>query len=295
MRIASLLPSATEIVCALGLEDSLVAVTHECDYPASVRGKPIVTKSVLASGSASADIDRHIRELVHQGSGIYRLDADRLAALRPDLILTQELCEVCAVSYPIVERAARRLDAPTQLVSLEPESLLDVFEHIRLVGHLTSREARAEQVVAGLEQRLAAVQDRIVGRPVRRVVTLEWVAPPFNSGHWTPGLVEQAGGRDPLGSAGRPARAIEWQDVIDARPEVVVFSACGFSLDRSMAELRAVKEPLDRLPAEIWVVDGNAFFSRPGPRLVDSVEIMAGMLHPDAIESPVPSKARRLR
>ena len=177
MRIASLLPSATEIVCALGLEDSLVAVTHECDYPASVRDKPIVTRSVLPGDSASADIDRHIRELLHQGSGIYRLDADRLTALRPDLILTQELCEVCAVSYPIVERAARLSDAQPHLVSLEPESLADVFDHIRLIGRLTSREVRAEQVVAGLEHRLAAVQHRIAGRPVQRVVLLEWVAP----------------------------------------------------------------------------------------------------------------------
>src|SRR5438128_1816433 len=168
------------MVCALGLEEELVAVTHECDHPPAARGKPVVTASVLEAGLDSAEIDRHIRALVHAGSSVYRLDADRLAALRPDLILTQELCEVCAVSYPIVERAARRLDAPTQLVSLEPESLLDVFEHVRLVGHLTSREARAEEVVAGLEHRLAAVQDRIAGRPVRRVVTLEWVAPPFN-------------------------------------------------------------------------------------------------------------------
>ena len=205
MRIASLLPSATEIVCALGLEHDLVGVTHECDYPASVRAKPVLTRSVLAPDASGVEVDRHIRELVHQGSSIYALDADRLSRLAPDLILTQELCEVCAVSYPIVERAARRLDAPTQLVSLEPESLLDVFEHVRLVGHLTSREARAEEVVAGLEHRLAAVQDRIAGRPVRRVVTLEWVAPPFNCGHWTPGLIAQAGGRDPLGSEGRPA------------------------------------------------------------------------------------------
>jgi iron complex transport system substrate-binding protein len=295
MRIASLLPSATEIVCALGLEDSLVAVTHECDYPESVKGKPVVTRSVLPGDGASADIDRHIRELVHQGSGIYRLDADRLAALQPDLILTQELCEVCAVSYPVVERAARRnLDA-TQLVSLEPESLRDVLDHIRLVGQLTSRVARAEEVVAGLDRRLAVVRDRIAGRPVRRVVTLEWVAPPFNSGHWTPELIEQAGGRDALGSAGRPAHAIQWQDVIDARPEVVVISACGFSLERSMEELRSARAPLDRLQGEIWVVDGNAFFSRPGPRLVDSVEIMAGILHPDAVQPPPPSQARRLR
>jgi iron complex transport system substrate-binding protein len=295
MRIASLLPSATEIVCALELEDSLVAVTHECDYPVSVRGKPVVTRSVLPGNGASAEIDRHIRQLVHQGSGIYRLDADRLAALQPDLILTQELCEVCAVSYPVVERAARRNADATQLVSLEPESLRDVLDHIRLVGRLTSRVDRAEEVVAALQQRLAAVRDRIAGQPVRQVVMLEWVDPPFNCGHWTPGLIVEAGGRDALGSAGRPAHAILWQDVIDARPEVVVVSACGFSLDRSMTELRTAKVPLDRLPGEIWVVDGNAFFSRPGPRLVDSVEIMAGILHPGAPEPPSPSAARRLR
>ena len=295
MRIASLLPSATEIVCALGLEDSLVAVTHECDYPESVKGKPVVTRSVLPGNGASADIDRHIRELVHQGSGIYRLDADRLAALQPDLILTQELCEVCAVSYPVVERAARRNPEATQLVSLEPERLTDLFDHVRLVGRLTGRDARAEEVVAGLEHRLAAVRDRIAGRPIRRVVTLEWVDPPFNCGHWTPGLTEQAGGRDPLGSAGRPAHAIRWQDAIDARPEVMVISACGFSLERSITEFRAAQAPLERLLGEIWVVDGNAFFSRPGPRLVDSVEIMAGILHPAAVQPPPPSKARRLR
>jgi len=295
MRIASLLPSATEIVCALGLEDSLVAVTHECDYPESVRGKPVVTRSVLPGNAASLDIDRHIRELVHQGTGIYRLDAKRLAALQPDLILTQELCEVCAVSYPVVERAARRSPQPGQLVSLEPESLADVLDHVRLVGRLTERIATAEQVVVGLERRLAAVHDRIAGRTVRRVVTLEWLAPPFNCGHWTPGLIEQAGGRDPLGSAGRPAHAIQWQDVIDARPEVLVISACGLSLERSVAELQAARAPLDRLHGEVWAVDGNAFFSRPGPRLVESVEIMAGMLHPDAVQPPLPSKARRLR
>ncbi|TMF90639.1 MAG: cobalamin-binding protein [Chloroflexi bacterium] len=295
MRIASLLPSATEIVCALGLEDSLVAVTHECDYPAAVRDKPIVTRSVLPGDSASADIDRHIRELLHQGSGIYRLDADRLTALRPDLILTQELCEVCAVSYPIVERAARLNDAQPHLVSLEPETLADVFDHIRLIGRLTSREVRAEQVVAGLEHRLAAVQHRIAGRPVRRVVLLEWVAPPFNCGHWTPGLIAHAGGRDLLGSPGRPAHAIDWRDVVEARPEIVVISACGFSLERSASELRAAAAPLDRLAGEVWVVDGNAFFSRPGPRLVDSVEILAGILHPDSVPPAAPNVARRQR
>ena len=295
MRIASLLPSATEIVCALGLEESLVAVTHECDYPDSVKGKPVVTRSVLEGTCGSAEIDRHIRDLVHQGSSIYALDASRLAALSPDLILTQELCEVCAVSYPVVEKAARRSSTQAQLVSLEPERLADVFEHVRLVGRLADRRAEAERVVADLERRLRQVQREVSHRPVRRVVLLEWIDPPFNAGHWTPGLVGMAGGRDLLGAAGRPAHAVEWAAVIDARPEVLVISACGLSLERSLADATSALGRLEALAGEIWVIDGNAFFSRPGPRLVDSVETLAGILHPVTVASPPATVARRLR
>ena len=295
MRIASLLPSATEIVCALGLEDTLVAVTHECDYPESVRSKPVVTRSVLDGRGDSVDIDRHIRELVHQGSSIYTLDADRLGSLRPDVVLTQELCDVCAVSYPVVERAARRSSTPMQLVSLEPEQLDDVFEHIRLVGRLTGREGAAERVVAGLQDRIRQVRERVRQQPVRPVVILEWTDPPFNAGHWTPGLVQLAGGRDLLGTPGRPARPIDWEDVIESRPDVLVVSACGRPLERSLAETEVVLRRFDALAAQIWVVDGNAFFSRPGPRLVDSVEILAGILHPSVMDSPPATAARRLR
>ena len=295
MRIASLLPSATEIVCALGLEESLVAVTHECDYPKSVKSKPVVTRSVLDGKGDSGQIDQHIRELVHQGSSIYTLDADRLATLYPDVILTQELCEVCAVSYPVVERAARRSSTPMQLVSLEPQQLEDVFEHIRLVGRLAGREAEAERVVSDLERRLLQVQQRVRNQPVRPVVILEWIDPPFNAGHWTPGLVEMAGGRDLLGIPGRSAHPIEWRAVIESRPDVVVVSACGLSLERSLAETEAVLSVIGPIAAETWVVDGNAFFSRPGPRLVDSVEILAGILHPKLVDSPPLTAARRLR
>ena len=295
MRIASLLPSATEIVCALGLEESLVAVTHECDYPKSVKSKPVVTRSVLDGKGDSGQIDQHIRELVHQGSSIYTLDADRLATLYPDVILTQELCEVCAVSYPVVERAARRSSTPMQLVSLEPQQLEDVFEHIRLVGRLAGREAEAERVVSDLERRLLQVQQRVRNQPVRPVVILEWIDPPFNAGHWTPGLVEMAGGRDLLGIPGRSAHPIEWRAVIESRPDVVVVSACGLSLERSLAETEAALSVIGPIAAETWVVDGNAFFSRPGPRLVDSVEILAGILHPKLVDSPPPTMAPRLR
>ena len=294
MRIASLLPSATEIVCALGLENELVAVTHECDYPDSVRDKPVLTRSVLSSASSGAEVDRHIRELVHEGSSIYALDAPLLEALHPDLILTQELCEVCAVSYPIVERAARRLGSSPQLVSLEPESLEDVFANIRFIGRLVGRADTAEQVCDSLRQRVASVEQRVADRPRRTVVCLEWVDPPFNCGHWTPELVALAGGDELLGVARQPAQLLDWQRVIDADPEVVVVMACGFSLERSLQEVESARGHLFGLGADIWVVDGNAFFSRPGPRLVDSVEIMAGILHPGAVDAPHPSAARRL-
>lgn len=295
MRIASLLPSATEIVCALGLEDDLVAVTHECDYPESVKTKPVVTRSLLDGKGDSAQIDRHIRQLVHQGSSIYSLDAERLATLHPDVILTQELCEVCAVSYPVVEQAARRSSTPMQLVSLEPQQLADVFEHIRLVGRLADRTTHAERVVADLQDRVREVQERVRNEPVRPVVILEWIDPPFNAGHWTPGLVQIAGGRDLLGVPGRPAHPIEWKAVIASRPEVLIVSACGFSLERSLAEAETALGRLDALAQETWVVDGNAFFSRPGPRLVDSVEILAGILHPGVVDPPAAAVARRLR
>ena len=294
MRIASLLPSATEIVCALGLEDDLVAVTHECDFPASARGKPVVTSSILEGNGASAEIDRHIRRLVHDGSSIYALDADRLEALRPDLILTQELCDVCAVSYPIVERAARRLEADTQLVSLEPESLADVYQNIATVARLTDRSGRAAALLDQLRDRITKVQERVGADRPRQTVCLEWVDPLYNCGHWTPGLVELAGGEELLGTPNRPARPIDRSELIDARPQVVVVMACGFGLERSLREVERVDLPcLDG--AELWVVDGNAYFSRPGPRLVDSVEILAGILHPQLVDPPASGDARRLR
>jgi len=295
VRIVSLLPSATEIVCALGLEEELVAVTHECDHPASVRAKPVITSSVLGSDGTSAQIDRHIRRLVHEGSSIYALDAERLRALRPDLILTQELCEVCAVSYPIVERAVRRLDADTQLVSLEPESLDDVYQNIATVAALTNRAGRAPALLDELAGRIRMVQDRIGSRPPRRTVCLEWVDPLYNCGHWTPGLVQLAGGKDLLGTAGRPARPIENRDLVDAQPEVIVVIACGFGLERSLREIERVDLANQAGSAELWVVDGNAYFSRPGPRLVDSVEILASILHPQGVDPPAAGDARRLR
>lgn len=291
-RIVSLLPSATEIVCALGLEDQLVAITHECDYPPSVRSKPVITSSVLSDAKTSSEIDRHIRRMVHEGSSIYRLDGERLQSLQPDLILTQELCAVCAVSYPIVERAVRRMDGPTGLVSLEPESLADLYQTIRTVGRLTNRMDEARALTAALAARVAAIESGVSGRPIRRTVCLEWVDPPYNCGHWTPELVAIAGGEDLLGVAGQPAKPIDPAVLPELGADVAIVMACGFALERSLAEVRRANLPVGG--AELWVVDGNAFFSRPGPRLVDSLEILAGILHPDAVPSPSPEAARRL-
>jgi iron complex transport system substrate-binding protein len=232
---------------------------------------------------------------VHQGSSIYALDAELLEALHPDLILTQELCEVCAVSYPIVERAARRLGSSPQLVSLEPESLEDVFQNILFVGRLVGRQDAAVHLCDSLRWRVATVAQRVAGLPRPEVVCLEWVDPPFNCGHWTPELVTLAGGDERLGAARRPAHAVHWQEVIDADPEVVVVMACGFSLGRSVREVETARGRFGALRADTWVVDGNAFFSRPGPRLVDSLEIMAGILHPGAVDPPPSSTARRLQ
>lgn len=292
MRIASLLPSATEIVCALGLRDQLVAVTHECDYPPGLDGVPVVTSSVLSGPASSLEIDRHIRELVHEGSSIYRLDAERLQRLKPDLILTQELCDVCAVSYPIVQDAARRLDGLVRLVSLEPQSLEDVFKNISLVGELTGRAPAAEVLIQELADRVSRLRAQLGGRRRRPVLCLEWIDPPFNAGHWTPGLVELAGGIDSLGAVGLPATALDWERVLSAEGELVVVMACGLTLERSLEEASAIASRL--AGREIWVVDGNAYFSRPGPRLVDSAEIMAGILHPEAVPSPPARVARRL-
>ena len=292
MRIASLLPSATEIVCALGLRDQLVAITHECDYPAGLEGIPVVTSSVLSAPASSLEIDRHIRELVHEGSSIYRLDAERLQSQKPALIITQELCDVCAVSYPIVQDAARWLDGPAQIVSLEPQSLEDVFKNIGLIGELTGRAAAASRLVGELSDRVARLRVQLGERSPRTVLCLEWIDPPFNAGHWTPGLVELAGGRDPFGKPGAPAVPLSWDKVSSSEADVVVVMACGLRLDRSLEEAAALSKRL--AGRQLWVVDGNAYFSRPGPRLVDSIELMAGILHPDVVGSPSPEVARRL-
>jgi len=283
-RIVSLLPSATEIAYALGLEDRLVGVTHECDFPPRAREKPQLTASALPHTATSGEIDRHVRASVHAGSSLYALDSALLERLNPDLIVTQELCEVCAVSYGIVAQAARRVRSDPRVVSLEPSSLEDVFANVVTFGELTGTAERAQSLVAALRARLDALRAHVAGRPRPRTLVLEWTDPPMSGGHWTPGLVELAGGEALLANAGANSQTIRWDAIAAAAPEVILVAPCGYGLD---ATLRALAE-LDAMPAwrlvrkggaRVYALDGNAYVNRPGPRLVDTAELFASALH----------------
>ena len=292
VRIVSLLPSATEIVCALGLTDRLVGVTHECDFPEAVAGLPAVTRSVFDHADASSrEIHDAVSASVHGGSSIYALDRDMLRELRPDVILTQELCEVCAVAYGEVCNAVRVLDSDATVVSLEPTTLANVLASIVRVGDLLDVRARAERMVAALLARIDAVRAATARVPTRPgVLALEWIDPPFFGGHWVPDMIEAAGGRDVFGVAGERSMETTWESVADAAPDVVVVMPCG--LDRARAEAELARTELPEawwaLPAvragRTYAVDASAFFSRPGPRLVDGVEILYEILHPDRVE-----------
>ena len=289
MKICSLLPSATEIACALGLQDDLVAVTHECDYPTAVLDKPRITSSAIDhTGSTSAEIHRHISAAVHRGSSIYHLDRELLERLAPDLVLTQELCDVCAVSYEQVERAVRIARSESAIVSLEPTTLDEVLETVLHVGQLTGRQAQAGRIVAGLRgriDRVAAVLTPVESRP--RVLCMEWLDPVFVGGHWVPGMVEAAGGFDGLGRPGQPSFVVTWRQVEEYAPEVAVLMPCGYHLQEVVDEFRRTPLPAEwqRLPAvqtgRVYAVDASSYFNRPGPRIVDGLEVLAQVLHPD--------------
>jgi iron complex transport system substrate-binding protein len=286
-RIISLLPSATEIVYALGLGDRLVAVTHECDYPTDAASKPKATFSLIAQDALPAlEIDIAVREALRANGTLYDLDRAVLESLQPDLILTQQLCDVCAVSFDRVRIVAADLGAP-KVVSLDPHHLRDVLETIRTVGRLTGTEERAEAIVADAYRRIGRVATTAAGiRDRPRVLVLEWLDPPFRAGHWTPEIVQLAGGEDRVGRAGEDATVVEWSEVLAFAPEVVIIAQCGFDLARSLAEARRTRWPAGwaEVPAvrtgHIYVVDGNAYLSRPGPRIVESLELVAEILHP---------------
>lgn len=295
MRIATLLPSATEIVCALGLSESLVGISHDCDYPPEIRSRPVLSDAIVGAELPSRTIDDRIRGQLHKGKSVYHLDEAQLAQLRPDLILTQELCEVCAPSYTLVKQAAKVLEAGTRIVSLEPLGLEDVLDNIALVGELTGARARAEQVVISLRERIARVTAASAGLPKRTIVCLEWLDPLFVAGHWIPEMVEYAGGQDLLGRPRQPSYVVDWDAVRAADPEVLVVMPCGFDVPRvreeihlltdrpGWRELRAVREQ------HVYLTEATSYFSRPGPRLVDGLEILASILHPEEYKENVPA------
>jgi iron complex transport system substrate-binding protein len=288
LRIVSLLPAATEIAAALGLMDQVVGVSHECDFPEGANARPRVTHCpVHNAGLASGEVDEWVRRALHDNGTIYTIDEPLLRELRPDIILTQKLCDVCAVGYGTVATLAETLPGPPRVVNLEPTSFSDIFDDIRRVAEACGVPERAEKLVARLFERVDIVRlraKRVLHRP--RCFLIEWVDPPFCSGHWGPELVEIAGGHDSLGRKHRPAAQIDWREVIDARPEIMVLALCGYDIDRARRDYELLRRFADfeSLPAahdgKIYLVNASAYFARPGPRIVDSLEILAGILHP---------------
>jgi iron complex transport system substrate-binding protein len=298
MRICSLLPSATEIAFALGLGDQVVAVSHECDYPPDVSNRPVLTKSAIHQKiHRSLEVDREVEQ---RGGDIYEIDEKLLEKLKPDLILTQELCHVCAVSYMKVKEAARVLDADTKIVSLEPTNLEEIVDNILLVGRMTGKIAQAQKLSSQMLRRIDRVKEKaekVEHRP--RVFFMEWLQPLWAGGHWIPQMVDYAGGFDGLGHLGKPSHRIGWDEVVEYQPEVIVLSPCGFDTNQVMKEahMLASYEEWDKIPAfqssKVYAVNASAYFSRSGPRVVEGLEILAHIIHPELFpENPHPEAVK---
>jgi iron complex transport system substrate-binding protein len=303
MRTCTLFPAATEIVFALGLGDRVVGVSHECNYPAAASGLPQVTRSKVPDGLTSAEIDRVVTATLQSGEPLYRLDAALLERLSPDLIITQELCEVCALSSDEVRQCLSALACKPRLLSLQANSLSGILEDIRTVAAALGRPDRGERLVGSLRARIAAIARMTQGLAHRpRVFCMEWVDPPYCGGHWMKELVELAGGDDALAVSHRPSYRIAWQDVLDFAPEIIVLTCCGFDVERCARESRILAgfPGAHALPAirdnQVFATDSAAYFARPGPRIVDSLEILAHILHPEIVPAPqLPGAFRKLR
>lgn len=288
-RIVSLLPAATEIAAALGLMEQVVGVSHECDFPKEATERPRITScAVHGAELASRDVDDWVRRTLRENGTIYMIDEPLLRGIQPDVILTQRLCDVCAVGYGTVAKLAQTLPGPPRVVNLEPTSLGEIFDDIRRVADAGEVRGRAEKLIVNLSERVENVRKRAARIPNRpRCFLMEWVDPPFCSGHWGPELVEIAGGHDPLGRKHQPSAQIEWHEVMSARPEFIVLALCGHDIFRARhdCELLGQFPAFDTTPAAqtgmVYVVNASAYFSRPGPRIVDSLEILAGILHPE--------------
>jgi iron complex transport system substrate-binding protein len=285
MKICSLLPSATEILFALGLGDQIAGVSHECDFPPEARTKPVVIKSRVSHTESAATIDRQVREFLARGESLYSVDFDVLAAIDPDLIVTQDLCHVCAATPDDLATALAHLSRQPRIVTLNPHSLADVCADIRTVGEATGRSGRANVVVAVFERDVAEAERAVVKLPCRSVVCLEWLDPLYVAGHWVPEMVSRAGGIDLLAHTGKPSFRVEWGTILEAKPEVILIMPCGYSLERAAAEFRKLPLPegWQGLPAvrngSVYVVEASGYFSRPGPRLAKGVAILARAIH----------------
>ncbi len=290
MRIASLVPSSTELLFALGLGDSVVAVTHECDYPQRAADRPHLTRSVIPEGLSAAAIDTAVRERTNAGRALYELDEPRLAELDVDLIVTQAVCEVCAVSFDDVIAAAGRLPTRPQVISLDPSTLADVLADIPRLATAASAPEAGAALLAESERRIAAIRAAVAGAPRPRVAAIEWLDPLFLGGHWVPTMIELAGGIDVLGVAGAKSRTADWTEIEQARPNIVVSMPCGYGTERAAEETLTERDRLAALDARVVAVDASSYFSRPGPRLVDGIELLAYTLHPDRVAPPPPGR-----
>lgn len=286
-RIISLLPAATELVCAAGLADFLVGVSHECDFPPRVQSLPKLTRAKISAAMSSGEIDLAVKDQLSGGEALYRIDEPSLVELAPNLIVTQGLCDVCAISTSDVVRAAARISGSVQVVELNPTGVSDIFSAIERLASIGGTVEVARSTIGSLKERIARVRQQAAGQRRRQVLLLEWLDPPFSAGHWNPELIELAGGHSLLAAAGRASREIGWSEIEKCGADVVVVAGCGLSLDRTRQDWIQVSQSkrLERLPAfqtgEIWAVDGSQFFNRPGPRLIDSLEILARILFSD--------------
>jgi iron complex transport system substrate-binding protein len=303
LRIVSLLPSATEIVFALGLGDQLEAVTYECDFPPEAGSKPAVSGTALPLDRphTAGEVDRFVREFMDRREPIYSLDRDLIRRIQPDLILAQDLCRVCAVPSGDVREALAELGSSVRVVSLDPKTLEDILEGIVEVGRATDTETRSKELVDELRERIDRVRRTTFRLPSISTLALEWSDPPFAGGHWIPGMVELAGGMNVLAEAGVASREVTWHEVGMSSPEVVVFMPCGYYLEEAEIEAEGLYElpyfaetPAARSGA-VFAVDASSYFSRPGPRIVDGLEILAWAIHPEAFAEPGPDRVARVR
>ena len=294
MRIVSLVPHATELLFAIGAGPEVVAVTHECDYPLEALALPRVTRDVLPAGLSATEIDAAVRKRTLAGEAIYELDREALSALDPDLIVTQALCPVCAVSYDDVAKLAKELPSKPRVIALDPKTLGETLGDVRTLAQATNRRDEGVALVQDVAARVDRVRLAVRGVARPKVVAVEWLDPVFIAGHWTPQLIELAGGSDILGLPGEPSERVTWETVAAAAPEVVVAMPCGYDAPRAHAEASGHARELSKLSAQrIVAVDASAYFSRPGPRLVDGLELLAHILHPECV-GQAPSGAEAL-